>query len=157
MMHGHEKSRSALALSAMEQWSLSLSSHPRTSGRKGGQHPHAETRYTPIYWCSGRGPSRRNALGPGSFPDSWAVGFEEADPCSALDCETTNGSGSKIFCPGSPAFEAAGRTEHLRNSVPAPAAPAPQTPSLNPIPGPLPPPQQPRNSCLTSQGTWSAS
>src|ERR1700730_6413145 len=32
--------------------------------------------------------------------DSWAVGFEEADPCSALDCETTNGSGSKIFCPG---------------------------------------------------------
>ena len=25
--------------------------------------------------------------------DSWAVGFEEADPCSALDCETTNGSG----------------------------------------------------------------
>src|ERR1700730_2364080 len=21
-------------------------------------------------------------------------------PCSALDCETTNGSGSKIFCPG---------------------------------------------------------
>src|SRR4030081_3342026 len=31
--------------------------------------------------------------------DSWAVGFEEADPCSALDCETTNGSGSKIFCP----------------------------------------------------------
>src|ERR1700730_14433130 len=32
--------------------------------------------------------------------DSWAVGFEEADPCSALDCETTNGIGSKIFCPG---------------------------------------------------------
>src|SRR6202165_1285953 len=32
--------------------------------------------------------------------DSWAVGFAEADPCSALDCETTNGSGSKIFCPG---------------------------------------------------------
>src|SRR3982074_690252 len=31
--------------------------------------------------------------------DSWAVGFEEADPCSALDCETTNGSGSKILCP----------------------------------------------------------
>src|SRR4029077_17912841 len=31
--------------------------------------------------------------------DSWAVGFEEADPCSDLDCETTNGSGSKIFCP----------------------------------------------------------
>src|ERR1700719_4580477 len=32
--------------------------------------------------------------------DSWVVGFAEADPCSALDCETTNGSGSKIFCPG---------------------------------------------------------
>ena len=31
--------------------------------------------------------------------DSWAVGFEEADPCSDLDCETINGSGSRI-CPG---------------------------------------------------------
>ena len=54
------------------------------------------------------------------------------------------------------AFEAAGRSEHLCDSVPAPEAPALQTPTLNPIPGPLPPPQQPRNSCLSSQGTWSA-
>ena len=55
-----------------------------------------------------------------------------------------------------PAFEGTGRSEHLRNAVPAPEVPALQTPSLNPIPGPLPPPQEPRNSCLSSQGTWSA-
>jgi len=55
-----------------------------------------------------------------------------------------------------PAFEGAGRSEHLRNFAPTPEAPALQTPALNPIPGPLPPPQQPRNSCLSSQGTWSA-
>src|SRR6202011_547800 len=32
--------------------------------------------------------------------DSWAVRLCGGRPCSALDCETTNGSGSKIFCPG---------------------------------------------------------
>src|SRR6202030_3760374 len=31
--------------------------------------------------------------------DSWAVGLRRADPCSALGCETTSGSGSRIFCP----------------------------------------------------------
>ena len=32
--------------------------------------------------------------------DSWAIRLCGGRPCSALDCETTNGSGSKIFCPG---------------------------------------------------------
>src|SRR6202030_2445221 len=44
--------------------------------------------------------------------DSWVVGFEEADPCSALDCETTNGSGSKIFCPGEKVMWAANAADN---------------------------------------------
>src|SRR6202047_1340909 len=39
--------------------------------------------------------------------DSWAVGLRRADPCSALGCETTSGSGSRIFCPAGKAMWAA--------------------------------------------------
>ena len=39
--------------------------------------------------------------------DSWAVGFEEAEPCSAFNCQTINGSGSKIYCPARKAMSAA--------------------------------------------------
>src|SRR5450759_5917347 len=33
--------------------------------------------------------------------------LRRADPCSALDCEPTNGSGSRIFCPAVKAMSAA--------------------------------------------------